>query len=815
MKDKSKKLLVINTGEKSEAAKPYAGQGHHPSYVQRDGGASSDMSDYLLKSTWSRAFELKTDKDGTEYLFTKLPLATQYGITMYANGGGMNIPSIYDGLPIDGNTLIRDENGVLMVNPDIEFGGGASSWGELEGKPDWITNTKPIYDYSEIKGTPDLSKYALADDLKKYVPVSGDTDILGLKNFTKGLQIDGLGITKSQDDVIYLDANLVVRGSITMYGTNSVDVPTIMDAIATDNVNLKVVDGVLTFVGSSGGLSEVHWDDVIGRPTLLSSFIDDVVQGNYLPLSGGQMTGNIGYTLDRDNTYDIGIPAAGGTVYSDWNLFIEGSKTYIGSAMDESTGIWNNIISARHYNGHGADGNRYGMYISSSLTASSANLMWNRQSAGKWQGERVILDSINWSQYIVSAASDAYRLCSAYGSPVNGDMANRPTSANNIYTDKALRYYLATSSMTTGKPMADGCILHCAWDNSGWNSQLYIPNSNGLKMQYRGMRPGEAASWGDWVTLIDSNGGSINGDLIVHSIKLHDINVIDSINADMLHLNYYSSANISLCYGGGLVGIGIFRPSEILDIYNSKASTNTFVHTKRTDTGYGISFGVGAGGVNRGLYDDNLDRWIIYADSSGVNLSKNIWITQDAWANGLNLNRSVAGGGCAIAVWSAGTHIGNFGINGSKQLEFNVVNNGTAITKFIVDSSGNGLFYGGITMYSDIRKKTKLQDVELTLQQIAQAPLIEHYYNVDEKRTTHVGSIAQYWAETIGNDWFCKLDNEGFYTMEIQNAALASAISIARELQRYESKTDKKIRLLKKRIVELEDKIEKLEKKGA
>ena len=95
------------------------------------------------------------------------------------------------------------------------------------------------------------------------------------------------------------------------------------------------------------------------------------------------------------------------------------------------------------------------------------------------------------------------------------------------------------------------------------------------------------------------------------------------------------------------------------------------------------------------------------------------------------------------------------------------------------------------------------------MKQIADAPLIEHYYNSDQDKTTHVGSIAQYWAGL--NDWFCKLDDEGYYTMEIQNAALASAISIARHLEKYESKTDKKIRMLKKRITELEDKLEKLE----
>lgn len=113
-----------------------------------------------------------------------------------------------------------------------------------------------------------------------------------------------------------------------------------------------------------------------------------------------------------------------------------------------------------------------------------------------------------------------------------------------------------------------------------------------------------------------------------------------------------------------------------------------------------------------------------------------------------------------------------------------------------VDSGGNLLVTGGITMYSDERKKTILRNVELSLNEVADAPLIEHYYNSDDKKTTHVGSIAQYWAGL--NDWFCKKDSEGFYTMEIQNAALASSISVAREVVR-----------LKERIRELEKEVER------
>jgi hypothetical protein len=91
-------------------------------------------------------------------------------------------------------------------------------------------------------------------------------------------------------------------------------------------------------------------------------------------------------------------------------------------------------------------------------------------------------------------------------------------------------------------------------------------------------------------------------------------------------------------------------------------------------------------------------------------------VDQSEWANGITINRTESDGGGAIAVRSNGTYIGNFGINGSKQLEFNVVSGGTAQIKMTVDSSGNGLFYGGVTMYSDLRKKTILNNVELSLE---------------------------------------------------------------------------------------------------
>lgn len=54
----------------------------------------------------------------------------------------------------------------------------------------------------------------------------------------------------------------------------------------------------------------------------------------------------------------------------------------------------------------------------------------------------------------------------------------RPTTANNTFADTRVRYYLATSSMTTAKPPSDGAILHLPWDDSSWDMQLCISNND-------------------------------------------------------------------------------------------------------------------------------------------------------------------------------------------------------------------------------------------------------------------------------------------------------------------------------------------------
>lgn len=75
----------------------------------------------------------------------------------------------------------------------------------------------------------------------------------------------------------------------------------------------------------------------------------------------------------------------------------------------------------------------------------------------------------------------------------------RPASANKLFGDGKLRYFLATSSMTEGKPPAgDAGVLDLAWDNDGgWDAQIAIPMPNG-PLQIRSMKSG---TWQPWKSI--------------------------------------------------------------------------------------------------------------------------------------------------------------------------------------------------------------------------------------------------------------------------------------------------------------------------
>lgn len=124
--------------------------------------------------------------------------------------------------------------------------------------------------------------------------------------------------------------------------------------------------------------------------------------------------------------------------------------------------------------------------------------------------------------------------------------------------------------------------------------------------------------------------------------------------------------------------------------------------------------------------------------------------------------------------------------------------NGTDDINGDLEANGDIHTSGGISQDSDINLKNKVKDVILSIDDIAKAPLFEFTYKNDENKRVHVGTSAQYWVEK--NNWFCKKQDNGYYDMEIQNLALASAISIAKEFKKYKEETESTISSMKKEI---------------
>ena len=55
---------------------------------------------------------------------------------------------------------------------------------------------------------------------------------------------------------------------------------------------------------------------------------------------------------------------------------------------------------------------------------------------------------------------------------------------------------------------------------------------------------------------------------------------------------------------------------DLINLTNNTPNTNTFIKAQRNDTNVSLAFGVGSGGVNRGIYDQTLDKWVVYSDNS-------------------------------------------------------------------------------------------------------------------------------------------------------------------------------------------------------
>ncbi len=130
---------------------------------------------------------------------------------------------------------------------------------------------------------------------------------------------------------------------------------------------------------------------------------------------------------------------------------------------------------------------------------------------------------------------------------------------------------------------------------------------------------------------------------------------------------------------------------------------------------------------------------------------------------------------------------------------------------------GNLLTYGGITMYSDLRKKNVLNSIIVPLDVMANADLFDYIFKKDEKCKVRAGTSAQYWNRFLPQ--VTDTDNEGFFTMSYDVLATTCVLSMAKHFQRFLiedfGRHETEIERLKRENEDMKNRIIELERRAA
>lgn len=137
------------------------------------------------------------------------------------------------------------------------------------------------------------------------VMLSGEQTITSIKDFLAGIKIGGLSIYNSKPDTIFVDANLVVRGAVTMYGMNTTTSPSIFSALPIDGKTigrnergeLYVIGGTSGDGGGTGGgisIADVE-NYLTGKGYITSSALEPYALKTSIPTNTNQLTNGAGF----------------------------------------------------------------------------------------------------------------------------------------------------------------------------------------------------------------------------------------------------------------------------------------------------------------------------------------------------------------------------------------------------------------------------------------------------------------------------------------------------------------------------------------
>lgn len=288
-----------------------------------------------------------------------------------------------------------------------------------------------------------------------------------------------------------------------------------------------------------------------------------------------------------------------------------------------------------------------------------------------------------------------------------------------------------------------------------------------------------------------------------------------------LQLQYNTSQQLLLCYGGGAVGIGTISPAYKLDV-NGDIIASAWIRTRGQVGWYSESFG-GGWYMTDSTYIRTYGSKKVYSNNGYLSpYGGGAWISMATRPNIIDgdqnqsadqahaLYRVKSSSGHAVCFGGLGDTVGFYGFYKSRidansngkdwETTWNTAN-GTLTHK------GNFLATGGITCYaSDQRAKTVIEQISLSLKQIANAPTIRFKWNdwkIKDDGKTHIGGIAQYMQRLLPET---VLEADGMLNLDYATTGYIFAVQTAKHLV----KTDTEVEKLKRRVKKLEKQLKQL-----
>lgn len=781
--------------------------------------------------------------------------------------GGVGGGSV-DGIILNGTTYSPDKATKLITLPNYPTTLPASDVYSWAKQPN-----KPSYSFGELSSHPTtLGGYGITDAYTKsdadgkYVLKAGDT-MTGILLMSNDSDIYGRSAANSGAAYIigYRDASIsgVVMHDISdannvkaLYiQTNGYDAPS-------DTGGLAITSDCVTAFGAgdSGSVFRVLNEDNVSLGALFNVAKDGTLTrlGNRIWDAGNKRdmfsSMNEAFTT-WGNEQVINVEGDANTYYpvvitidstKTWNSRISihknlGSRTpsYPGNHSSGTSSMW--AMYEGRYNGW--DGNS-GFIVTKYVRQPYANLISKAEHAANSVGALVV--------YLRGGGCE-YTVCTDYRRGVNVYYERTEISGDSNYPV----YVEPTTSVGN-----QGVLNLVSYDYSVQKAvRLETPRTIFSKPFDGTSNVTGGAKFANICIETDNNGN--DGE------RISEINNYNSI----LYLQHVSPNNLICCMGGGNVGIGSLSTSGKKLYVNGDIGVSGTIYFEILSAGNERDllyqqmagsdlFRIRCGGpsnqgwVEIATADDgtepihvrqytgefaSITRTLTLLDGNGDTycpgkITSGNWIRSNLYSAGINGyaddSYSVAYNACApsndnyccYSIVRAGTIPLGIGFNTNNEIWLGTANtNRKAADQWLQISSGqvtcssNLLAKGGITMYSDLRKKNVLNSIIVPLDVMANADLFDYTFKTDEKGKVRAGTSAQYWNRFLPQ--VTDTDNEGFFTMSYDVLATTCVLSMAKHFQRFLiedfGRHETEIERLKRENEELKNRVSELERRAA